>query len=66
VLGSIDQATGKVSYTPSAGYTGADRLTYHASSANGAAPAQSVSLTVLDPPKCKPVRAARVRPSLWP
>jgi hypothetical protein len=45
-LGQINQATGQVTYTPGAGYSGADRFTYHATSANGTAAAKTVKITV--------------------
>ena len=45
-LGAFNASTGHVTYTPAGGYTGADSFTYHATSANGTAPSQAVSITV--------------------
>jgi DNA-binding beta-propeller fold protein YncE len=42
-LGAIDQATGKVIFTPAAGYVGADSFTYRGSDAVGAGDAASVT-----------------------
>jgi DNA-binding beta-propeller fold protein YncE len=44
-LGAIDQATGKVTYTPAEGYVGSDSFTYRASDAAGAGDAATVSVT---------------------
>jgi uncharacterized repeat protein (TIGR01451 family) len=45
-LGSIDQSTGRATYTPSSGYTGRDSFTYHATSSNGSSQTATVSITV--------------------
>jgi hypothetical protein len=52
-LGQINQSTAQVTYTPNPGYSGPDSFTYHASSANGTATVQPVSLTVNPPPSCQ-------------
>jgi hypothetical protein len=49
-LGSISQGTGTVTYTPVAGYTGTDSITYHASSSNGTSSTKTITLTVLPAP----------------
>jgi Bacterial Ig domain len=45
-LGTIEQVNGHVLYTPTAGYSGTDSFTYHASSTNGVAQAKTVSITI--------------------
>jgi Big-like domain-containing protein len=53
-LGAINQSNGQVTYTPTAGYSGTDSVTYHASSSNGVAAPATVSITILPPaPVCK-------------
>jgi N-acetylneuraminic acid mutarotase len=49
-LGSIDQGTGRVTYTPAPGYTGSDSLTFHANSSNGTSATKTVSMTVAPAP----------------
>lgn len=49
-LGTLDPATGTVTYTPSSGYAGTDSLTYHATSSNGTSATKTVSVTVYNPP----------------
>jgi len=49
-LSAIDQQTGVVTYTPAAGYVGADTFTYRATDAAGPSPASRVSITVTAPP----------------
>jgi CSLREA domain-containing protein len=45
-LSGLGATSGLVTYTPNAGYAGADAFTYHATSANGTATSKSVSITV--------------------
>ena len=45
-LDAVNQADGRVSYTPKAGYSGPDRFTYQASSSDATAATQTVSITV--------------------
>ena len=54
-LGTINQTTGQVVYTPNSGYSGPDSFTYDATSSNGTATAQTVSITVVPAPTCQPV-----------
>ena len=49
-LGSINQGTGHVAYTPAPGYTGSDNFTFHASSSNGTSTTKTVTLTVTPAP----------------
>jgi hypothetical protein len=50
-LGGIDQATGKVVYTPAAGFSGADGFTYRAVDAAGASATTPARITVgAEPP----------------
>jgi DNA-binding beta-propeller fold protein YncE len=51
-LGLIAQSTGRVAYTPAAGYAGSDSFTYHAVSTNGAGAAKTVTITVKPQPSC--------------
>jgi hypothetical protein len=50
-LSAFDSAAGKVTYTPAAGYSGADSFTYHATSSNGTAAGRTASITVNPPPQ---------------
>ncbi len=50
-LGPIDQATGAVTYTPDAGYTGPDSFTYDVTSINGTSSTATGSITVTEPPR---------------
>jgi hypothetical protein len=59
-VSALDSAAGKVTYTPTAGYSGPDSFTYHATSNNGTAATQTVSLTV-KPPVVRPPRLTGVR-----
>ena len=52
-LGALDEATGMLTFTPSAGFTGTDTFTYHASSTNGTSSSQTVSVAVNPPPSCE-------------
>jgi hypothetical protein len=52
-LSAFDAASGKVTYTPAAGYVGGDSFTYHGTAANGTATVQTVSITVNPPPTCQ-------------
>jgi Bacterial Ig domain len=45
-LSAFNSATGKVTYTPAAGYSGRDSFKYHATSANGTASSQTVAIAV--------------------
>jgi uncharacterized repeat protein (TIGR01451 family) len=45
-LGAINQSTGQVTYTPNSGFSGPDSFTYNATSSNGTAVTQTVSITV--------------------
>ena len=54
-LGPINQSTGQVTYTPNSGYSGPDSFTYDATSSNGTATTQTVSITVVPAPTCQPV-----------
>jgi DNA-binding beta-propeller fold protein YncE len=45
-LGTINQATGQVTYAPAAGFSGIDSFTYHASNSGGAATPQTVTIRV--------------------
>jgi hypothetical protein len=54
-LGTINQATGQVAYTPNTGFTGSDSFTYQATSANGTSATATVSLTVNPAPTCQNV-----------
>jgi uncharacterized repeat protein (TIGR01451 family) len=45
-LGTINPSTGQVVYTPNSGFSGPDSFTYKASSSNGMATAQTVSIQV--------------------
>lgn len=47
--------TGVVTYTPTAGYAGADTFTYHASNVDGSASVATVSITVAAAPAPDPV-----------
>jgi hypothetical protein len=58
-LSAFNASTGEVTYTPAVSYSGADSFTYHASSANGSASVQTVSITVK--PKAPPtITSARL------
>jgi hypothetical protein len=59
-LGAVNQTTGQLTYTPNAGYAGADSFTYHATSTTGTAPAKTVTITV-NPPQ--PPTAAIASPA---
>lgn len=48
-LGPIDQATGTVTYTPNAGYSGPDSFTYTVSSANGTSNTATATMTITPP-----------------
>jgi tripartite motif-containing protein 71 len=50
-LTAIDQSSGKLIYTPNAGYVGADSFTYRGASANGVSAAKTVSIDVTVPPR---------------
>jgi CSLREA domain-containing protein len=45
-LSAFNATTGRVTYTPKTGYTGPDSFTYHATSTNGVAASQKVSIKV--------------------
>ena len=45
-LSSVDQSTGRATYTPSSGYTGSDSFTYHATSSDGTSQTETVTITV--------------------
>jgi CSLREA domain-containing protein len=45
-LSAFDPSTGKVIYTPAAGFTGTETFTFHASDSNGSASSQPVTITV--------------------
>jgi hypothetical protein len=65
-LGPIDQATGAVTYTPTAGYSGPDQFTFRATSGSGTSAAAQYSLTVTpplqsSPPPVIPGRDAKVK-----
>jgi hypothetical protein len=45
-LSALNSSTGQVTYAPKAGYTGGDSFTFHATSANGTAPDQTLTITV--------------------
>jgi hypothetical protein len=49
-LSNLNPTTGLVTYTPTAGYSGSDSFTYHATSANGAATPATASITIRPPP----------------
>ena len=51
-LGTIDQATGAVTYTPDAGFSGSDEFTFHATSSSGTSAAATFTLDVTSPPTC--------------
>ena len=55
-LGRIDASTGQLMYTPERGYSGLDSFAYHATSANGTAAKQTVSIAVIAPPAIKRLR----------
>jgi hypothetical protein len=63
-LGTIDPSTGQVVYTPNGGYSGPDSFTYKASSSNGMATAQTVSIQVT--PVTPPGADLAVALSLFP
>jgi Bacterial Ig domain len=48
-LAAVAPANARVVYTPQSGYSGPDAFTYHATSANGTAITQAVSITVTPP-----------------
>ncbi len=56
VLGTIDQATGKVTYTPNAGYSGPDSFTFSAIDAGGYSQPATATIQVRrrSPPHPKP------------
>jgi hypothetical protein len=56
-LGTVDQQTGGVTYTPHPGQTGTDTFTYRASSVNGTGATATVTVTLLPPPACQDVEA---------
>ena len=51
-LGAIDQGTDRVTYTPDAGYFGADAFTYRATDGRATGPAATVTLAVTHAPAC--------------
>jgi hypothetical protein len=63
-LGMINQSTGQVTYTPNSGYGGPDSFTYNATSSNGTATAQTVSITInpVSPPGADLAVALSVAP----
>jgi hypothetical protein len=50
-LGAVDPGTGAVSYTPAAGYTGSDQITFTATSAAGTSASATLFLTVVSAPQ---------------
>jgi hypothetical protein len=50
-LGAVDPGTGAVSYTPAAGYTGPDQITFTATSAAGTSTTATLYLTVVSAPQ---------------
>jgi Glycine rich protein/Bacterial Ig domain len=52
-LGSIDQTTGRVLYTPNAGQVGTDTFTYRVRGVNGPSATATVTVTLLPPPVCE-------------
>jgi tripartite motif-containing protein 71 len=52
-LGKLNQSTGRISYTPSPGFSGTDSFTYAGSSTNGTSALQTVHITVNPPPVCQ-------------
>lgn len=48
-LGSINQATGQVTYTPNPGFSGSDSFTYTGANSYGASTATTVAITVTAP-----------------
>lgn len=50
-LGAVDPGTGAVSYTPAAGYTGSDQITFTATSAAGTSSTATLFLTVTSAPQ---------------
>jgi hypothetical protein len=53
-LGPIDQAAGRVTYTPAAGYIGPDSFTYNARNGSAVSETRTVSITVIElPPSCE-------------
>ncbi len=54
-LGTIDQGTDQVLYTPNAGFHGSDSFTYRASDGTAASAAATVSITVTRAPSCDDV-----------
>jgi CSLREA domain-containing protein len=63
-LGSVDQSTGNVTYTPVAGFAGNDSFVYHATSSNGTTSTQLVTIFVSESgappaaPTCRAVQAS--------
>jgi Bacterial Ig domain len=57
-LGALHQSTGRISYTPNAGFTGTDSFTYAGSSANGTSSLATVHITVNAPPSCDSLSAS--------
>ena len=53
-LGAINQGRSKVTYTPTAGYSGPDSFTYRATDGTATSPAATVSITVVAPPNTSP------------
>ena len=49
-LGAVDQASGRVGYTPAAGFSGADGFTYRAVDGVGASAPATAGITVAAPP----------------
>jgi Bacterial Ig domain len=58
-LSAFNATTGEVTYMPTSGYSGADSFTYHATSANGTSPVQTVSITVKTPAGGQPAAVAQ-------
>ena len=57
-LGAIDQAAQTVQFTPAAGYSGADSLTYNATAGGQSSNTATVTITVNAVPKCAAVNAS--------
>jgi hypothetical protein len=58
-LGRINQRTGRVTYTPRAGYTGRDRFTYRVSSSNGTSSTATGTITIKKRGRVAPQRALK-------
>ena len=59
-LGAVDQASGRVGYTPAAGFSGADGFMYRAVDGVGASAPATAGITVAAPPPA----AGHARPGL--